>query len=985
MGQYKRRHGVDWPAEMADQFIDLTVAKKWREFREEYGVEFKDPWVPLLDTARSLVGDRLFRISPWTEQHFHDFVMENTVVTWGCASSGKEVLLDEPVYFPDHVGTIREVVPGSTIMAATGHPVRVRGVYDHLDHPLYNVTFKDGTTVVCGGDHLWTIRYWGRVRWEGPRKTRRGVMGWVHRTVPAKHLADWCGSAFRRRQPAVPLSSPIDFEERDVAIDPYVLGCLIGDGSLVGSILLSSGLDDVEIREEIQRRLSRVTPEYRIRRVGRSQSSYSIVKESGSKTKNFYVSALKDFGLYGSRSADKFVPIRYLVNSVSVREDLLAGLLDTDGTVAKSGEVSFTTVSRRLADDVKFLFESLGASVTITTRRSGYTKDGVRVLCRTAYTVRPHGVPAETMRRWFKLSRKRDRIREATKGVGWRRIMSVRPVENRADYPRETRCITIEDRDVEGNETHGLFPIRNFVVTHNSNDYAYLILLDWLVDPFDTVTLVGSTTKVDLRSRIWDSLEKYFAAVKTNAQFLVPGKMSKVGFALQNEADADNPESAGDKAGIQGRALEEGGRLQGAHAQYVRLVVDELATIEKHQEIKTAMTNLRVGTKSFKFIGLANPESWANPSCQYCIPEKGVDSVNVDTGCWRSTFGAFVRHHDGFKSPCVLHPELRKTFPYLLSREEIDDALREADGNADAPQIWKMIRGFPVPSGDALPTVLDRAVAQRNRVMEPMEYDPSMIVAVAAGIDPAWSEGGDGACRARVRVVRDAFGRNILDFTGGLSYLKIMASDPRPPVQQMRDQTIAMMRQPYEAPFRNTAVDASANQGLADDLMIYAGADVLPVNNSARASDAPLRANDPRPAKETIYDRGAEAWCVLAEFCRAGQVRGLPAEALRALEERRYAVKAGTTTTSFPLRLEPKDQFKSRIFKKSPDEADACALAALAVKERIGLPPFGFIVPPPPSALVSSEPAAPAVYMPDPTDGVDAFDGDGYELEFAET
>lgn len=586
---YKHRHGVDWPAEMADQFIDLTVAKKWREYRDKYGVEFKDPWVPMLDAAKSLVEPRLFKVSAWTEQHFHDFVTEEKVITWGCASSSK------------------------------------------------------------------------------------------------------------------------------------------------------------------------------------------------------------------------------------------------------------------------------------------------------------------------------------------------------------------------------------------SNDYAYLILLDWLVDPFDTVTLVGSTTKVDLRSRIWDSLEKYFAAVKGNAHFVVPGKISKVGFALMNVDDADNPESAGDKAGIQGRALEEGGRLQGAHARYVRLVVDELATISNHAEIKTAITNLRVGTKSFKFIGLANPESWANTSCQYCIPEGGVSSVSVDTGCWRSTFGAFVRHHDGFKSPCVLDPSMREEFPFLISQEEIDSSIKEADGNTDAPQIWKMVRGFPVPTGAGAPVVLDPAIASQNCVLDPLtDVTPEQIIATAAGIDPAWTEGGDGACRARVRVIRDRLGQIILDFTQGFTTLAIHATDPRPAVQQMRDQVIAKMREPYEASFLHTAIDASANQGLADDLMIYAGANCLAVNNSVRASDLPIRANDPRPAKETIYDRGTEAWCVLAEFCKAGMVRGLPSEALRALTTRQFATKKGAVTPTFPLRLEPKKEFKLR-HKKSPDECDACALAALAVKERIGVLPFGTIQPVLATAFTKQE-FKPSVNVPDPDD-----------------
>lgn len=478
-----------------------------------------------------------------------------------------------------------------------------------------------------------------------------------------------------------------------------------------------------------------------------------------------------------------------------------------------------------------------------------------------------------------------------------------------------------------------------------SNDTGILMLEDYYVDPFDTVILLGSTTKQDLKSRSWESVTRYHNAFRQNKMFTVPGKISKQGQALVNIED-DNVESAGEKAGIQGRALNEDGRLQGAHAKYVRLVVDELAEISNHDAIKVAMANLRVGTKSFKFIGLANPESWENPSCQYCMPPDGPSSVNVDTGSWMSTFGCFVRHHDGLKSPCVKDPSLRARFPFLISSEEVKQTLAEADGNSDAPQFWKMVRGFPVPSGTGTPVILDTKTAEQKNVSQPVPFTPNGIVAAVAGIDPAWSEGGDNAYRARAYVRVDAFGKPYLDFTDGLQRLAIYATDPRPPVQQMRDQVIDIMRNPYEAPFRYTAVDASANQGLADDLLIYAGADCLPVNNSVRASENPIRANDVRPVKDTIYDRGTEAWCVLAEFCKAGMVRGLPLEALSALTARRYAMKKGKNGVivgvNFPLRLEDKGEFKKR-FKHSPDAADACALAALAAKERFGLVPFGYL------------------------------------------
>jgi hypothetical protein len=129
-------------------------------------------------------------------------------------------------------------------------------------------------------------------------------------------------------------------------------------------------------------------------------------------------------------------------------------------------------------------------------------------------------------------------------------------------------------------------------------------------------------------------------------------------------------------------------------------------------------------------------------------------------------------------------------------------------------------------------------------------------------------------------------------------------------------------------------------------------------------------------AKDIVYDRGTESWCVLAEFCKAGMVKGLPLEALRALTTRRFASRNGTGAIVSPLRMEDKKQFKTR-FKKSPDEADACALAALVAKERYGLVPFGMLPAPDPSMLVSI--AAPRLKLQTPTEetwGSDPLDGD---------
>lgn len=488
-----------------------------------------------------------------------------------------------------------------------------------------------------------------------------------------------------------------------------------------------------------------------------------------------------------------------------------------------------------------------------------------------------------------------------------------------------------------------------------SNNVGACALCDWEVDPRDTIVLVGSTTKIALRNRIWEAFERYLKILRSKG---FPGKLSQHGFSILNDADEDGPASM--KAGIHGVALNEGGTLQGAHLPYVRVIVDEIATITNHTGIEESLTNLRIA-KDFKFAAMANPAPWNDLSSSiYCIPEDGIESVTVDSTEWMTTYGAHVRHNDGLKSPCILHPEMADEYPFLTQQKHVDAALRTAHGNWNSPAMWKMIRGFPPASGAEMPTVLSVHEAAANHVSDRMApASRRRVLGAVAGIDPAWTEGGDGACRARAFIVEDEFGRPILDFTDGLEYLKIDATDRRDPMLQMMQAVINIMnRTPGEASFYHTAIDASGNQGLASALQIFAGADCLGVNFAERASESTLRAGerDPKPIRTYIKDRGSESWRVLAEFCRAGMVRGLPDEALRALTMRRSAVKPGTMTEDFPYRLERKADFKTR-FGHSPDEADACALAALVAKERFGLVPWGYMPEfPKPDSLAPSAP-----------------------------
>ena len=117
-----------------------------------------------------------------------------------------------------------------------------------------------------------------------------------------------------------------------------------------------------------------------------------------------FVEALRKWKLYGHKADSKFVPRVFKFGTVEERFAILQGLMDTDGTIDKRGHCSFTTISKQLAEDVKFLVNSLGGLATITKGETFYTKDGERIQGKDAYYVY---IRIERSGRIFRLERKK--------------------------------------------------------------------------------------------------------------------------------------------------------------------------------------------------------------------------------------------------------------------------------------------------------------------------------------------------------------------------------------------------------------------------------------------------------------------------------------------------------------------------------------------------------------------------------------------------
>ena len=345
-------------------------------------------------------------------------------------SMGKAQPLDAKVLLRD--GTWRQMGDlrmGDELASTDGAQSRVAGVFPQGVRPVYRVTFSDGRSTRACGEHLWTAR---------SCKFPEG-----ERVLTTDQMRAMIGKERFRRRLSVPLASGHFGSADALPIDPWLLGALIGNGSMTGSKLSISTADAATLF-----RVQNVVGHDCVSLSGPAGYDYSIRDQHGLDLRP----ALREMGLYGKRSEDKFIPAQYLAATREARLDLLRGLMDTDGWVETFGAARYGTSSARLADDVTALVRSLGGLCTISGRSPRFTSKGVK----------KDGLPAFVLNirhpdkgSFFSLTRKRRRC------VADARFRAPTVVSIEPDGDVETQCIRV---------THpsSLYVTDDYVVTHNS-------------------------------------------------------------------------------------------------------------------------------------------------------------------------------------------------------------------------------------------------------------------------------------------------------------------------------------------------------------------------------------------------------------------------------------------------------------------------------------------------------------------------------------
>lgn len=349
------------------------------------------------------------------------------VIPTGPPKVGKMQPVSCGVYTPTGFVKIKNLSVNDCVCNPNGGVSVIENIVYHGKKDVYKVCFSDKTHTYCGLEHLWKVRSRFRKNWE---------------VIDVEYLlASKLYEGDGRPRWAIPLTTPVYFDNQEIMITPYVLGVLLGDGGITSGVKLSS------VDQELVDRVN-----------GELQDGFYFQKLSGdncdwflktSRQPNIYKQELKKLRLMGKNSHTKFIPKKYLYNSIVNRQALLQGLLDTDGHITKKGIVEFYTTSIKLARGVKFLVQSLGGFCVIkpkTTTCNGKSFDSYRLHIRMT-----------NKEDLFSLSRKKDRVVKRTKKPLCRYITKIIKLKKQ----QTSACIKVDD-------TEGLYLTNDFIVTHNT-------------------------------------------------------------------------------------------------------------------------------------------------------------------------------------------------------------------------------------------------------------------------------------------------------------------------------------------------------------------------------------------------------------------------------------------------------------------------------------------------------------------------------------
>lgn len=325
-----------------------------------------------------------------------------TILCLGRRRSGKSLMKGEKVMMYD--GTVRrveELKTGDVVMGDDSTPRIIYHTHSGID-TMYKVTNRRGESYTVNSHHIlslmytgkknlrerpdkksyqvyWfnkdicklsykTFSYKGKVKAEVFKEAKAFLDNLVDDRIIDIPIKDYLKLSKKYKSNLLGYQVPINFPEKEVPIDPYMIGYWLGDGTASNSIITTQ---DSTVLHYFANNL----PKYDLflDLVDAKRYSYKISSGFGQKG-NVFLTTLRDLKIIDN----KHIPMIYKCNSRENRLKLLAGFIDADGHLKKDNGFEITQCKEHetLLDDIIYLARSLGFSCTKRLKKTSWTHNG---------------------------------------------------------------------------------------------------------------------------------------------------------------------------------------------------------------------------------------------------------------------------------------------------------------------------------------------------------------------------------------------------------------------------------------------------------------------------------------------------------------------------------------------------------------------------------------------------------------------------------
>lgn len=469
--------------------------------------------------------------------------------------------------------------------------------------------------------------------------------------------------------------------------------------------------------------------------------------------------------------------------------------------------------------------------------------------------------------------------------------------------------------------------------TGKSYSAAKLGILFWLMDPGNRTLLVSSTTLESLNTRIFGYCTRLLAekAVNVNYTFL-RSKPPKVLFDPADHIHGIFAIAA--KEGDEDRTIKD---IIGRHPRKAMMVIVDEAS-DTPVSLLSALPNLQAGGIEFCLIAIANSKSRFDLHGSLSTPLAGWKSVDpLKDIKWQTTQkNGICLYFSPYESPAIHEkdPEKKRLLSKFYITSEDLLAKKKLYGEK-SDSFYRFILGF-WKDENTDDTVVSSKFLSEFGVRRLAEWSGIYPLQICAGLDPAFSTGGD-QCILRLGILgQDVTGKILLDFRKEelLFRIKLQANSLKSAELQIADEVLRILNS-YNCQLCNLAVDSSGQgRALTEVIKLRANSMYSPLKIYSIAF-----LGEKSKSFDVIVKPAITLWTDIRDFIQTDSLRGFDETTIAQLTSRLLITRHNK------MALEPKGIYKARMgsispnLAHSPDEADSLALCLQAAKIKFGFTP----------------------------------------------